>query len=142
MDDRIECIARAPVFITLKDHKPDFRQNPSCRLLNPVKSKLCKVSKLIIEKINKKPISELHFYQWKNADSVFEWFIDISNKKDSSFIQLDIKEFYPSINEDISTNTFQFAKLHTTVDDKDLRLIMQYRKSSLFSAMKLGKRNQ
>ena len=30
LDDYIECIARTPGFITLKDHKPDFRQNPSC----------------------------------------------------------------------------------------------------------------
>ena len=37
LDDRIECIGRTPAFITLKDHKPDFRQNPSCRLINPAK---------------------------------------------------------------------------------------------------------
>ena len=61
-----------------------------------------------------------------------KWFIDISNKNDCSFIQLDIKEFYPSINEDILTNAIQFAKLHTTIDDKDLRLIMHCRKSLLF----------
>ena len=30
LDGRIECIARTLAFITLKDHKPDFRQNPSC----------------------------------------------------------------------------------------------------------------
>ena len=59
--DRIECIARTPAFIPLKDHKPDFWQNPSCRLINPAKNELGKVSKLIIEKINKKLISELHF---------------------------------------------------------------------------------
>ena len=61
-----------------------------------------------------------------------KWFIDISNKNDCSFIQLDIKEFYPSINEDILTNAIQFAKLHTTIDDKDLRLITHCRKSLLF----------
>ena len=90
LDDRIKCIARTPAFITLKDHKPDFRQNPSCRLINPAKNELGKVSKLIIEKINKKLISELHFNQWKNTNSFLKWFIDISNKKNCSFIQLDI----------------------------------------------------
>ena len=132
LDDRMECIAKTPPFITLKDHKPDFRQNPSCRLINPAKNQLEKVSKLIIEKISKNLISELHFNQWKNTNSVLKWFIDISNKKDCSFIQLDIKEFYRSINEEILTNAIQFAKLHTTIDDKDLRLIMHYRKSLLF----------
>ena len=70
LDDRIECIARTSAFITLRDHKPDFRQNPSCRLINPAKNELGKVSKLIIEKINEKLISELHFNQWKNTHSV------------------------------------------------------------------------
>ena len=128
----MECIAKTPAFITLKDHQPDFRQNLSCRLINPVKNQLAKVSKLIIEKINKNLISELLFNQWNNTNSVLKWFIDISNKKDCSFIQLDIKEFYPSINEDILTNAIQFAKLHTIIDDKDLRLIMHCRKSLLF----------
>ena len=138
MDGRIECIARTPAFITLKELKPDFRQNPLCRLINP--SKLI-VSKLIIEKINKKLISDFHFNQWKNTDSVLKWFIDISNKKDSSFIQLDIKEFYPSINEDILTNAIQFTKLHTTIDDKDLCLIIHWRKSLLFFSNETWKNN-
>ena len=97
-----------------------------------MKNELGKVNQLIIDKVNKKEISELHFNQWKNINSVLKWFIDISIKKDCSFIQLDIKEFYPSINKDILTNAIQLAKLHTTIDDKDLRLIMHYRKSLLF----------
>ena len=88
LDERFQCIARTPAFITLKDHKPDFQKNLP-RRLSPEKNELGKVSKLIIEKINKKLISELH-----NTDSVLKWFIDISNKKHCSFIQLEIKEFY------------------------------------------------
>ena len=82
--------------------------------------------------MNKNLISELHFNQWKNIDSVLKRFIDISNKKDSLFVQLDIKEFYPSINEDILTNAIQFATLHSATDDKDLHLIRHCRKSLLF----------
>ena len=55
---------------------------------------------------------------------------------DSSFIQLGIKEFYPSINEDILKNTIQFSKLYTTIDDKGLRLIMHCRKSLRFFGSK------
>ena len=53
LDERIECIVRTPVFVTLKDYKPDFRKNPPCRLINPARNELGKVTKLIIEKINK-----------------------------------------------------------------------------------------
>ena len=68
LNDHIECIARTLAFTTLKDHKPDFQQNLSCWLINSAKTELGKFSKLIIEKINKKVISELHFNQWKNTD--------------------------------------------------------------------------
>ena len=50
------------------------------------------------------------------------------NKKNSSLIQLDIKEFYPSSNEDILTNAIQFAKLQKSIDEKNLRLIMNWKK--------------
>ena len=59
--DYIEFIARTHAFNTLNDHKSSIWQNPSRRLINPAKNKLGKVSKLIIDKINKKLISELHF---------------------------------------------------------------------------------
>lgn len=39
-------------FITLNDHKPNFTTNPKCRLINPLKSELGKVSKFLIEKVN------------------------------------------------------------------------------------------
>ena len=51
LDDCIECIAKTPAFITRKDNKPEFWQNLSSRLINP--AKVGKVSKQIIEKINK-----------------------------------------------------------------------------------------
>ena len=50
---------------------------------------------------------------------------------DGSFIQLDKKESYPSIKEDILTNAIQFAKLHNTIDDKNLSLIKHCKKSLL-----------
>ena len=98
------------------------------------KKKLGKVNKLIIEKISKRLISELHFNQWKKTDSVLKWFIGISSKKGCSYIQPDIKEFYPQINEDILINAIK-----TTIDDKDLRLIMHWRKSLLFFGNKTRK---
>ena len=81
LDNGIECIARTPAFITLKDHKSEIRQNPSCRL--SAKNELGKVSKLIIEKTNKKLISKLHFSQWKNTNSVLKWLFHIPNEKDT-----------------------------------------------------------
>ena len=54
LSDRIEKLAEAPVYITLKDHKGNFRSMPSCQLINPSKNKIGKTSKIASEKINKK----------------------------------------------------------------------------------------
>ena len=43
---RIENLAVAPAYITLIDHKENFRSKPSCRLINPSKTKLGKSVKL------------------------------------------------------------------------------------------------
>ena len=50
ISDRVERIARTPTFVTLKDHKDNFRSNPTCRLINPSKNELEKVSKQLVEK--------------------------------------------------------------------------------------------
>ena len=50
LDNRIEQLPEKPAFITLKDHKPNFVTNPKCRLINPTKSNLGKVSKHILRR--------------------------------------------------------------------------------------------
>ena len=78
----------------LKDHKENFRSNPSCRLINPSKTELGRISKTILARINNELLSKLNYNQWKNTD-VINLFKNITDKKHCKFIQLDIKEFYP-----------------------------------------------
>ena len=63
LSDRIEKLAEAPAYITLKDHKENFRSKPSYRLINPSKNKIWKISKIVLEKINNKLLKELDFNQ-------------------------------------------------------------------------------
>ena len=50
---RVDRTSENPAFITLKDpYKPDFENHPKCRLINPSKSSLGKVSKVILDRIN------------------------------------------------------------------------------------------
>ena len=44
IDNRTEQIEKQQAFITLKDHKDNFANHPTCRLVNPAKSELGKVS--------------------------------------------------------------------------------------------------
>ena len=38
--NRVDSLATKDFFITLKDHKPNFSNNPTCRLINPSKSEI------------------------------------------------------------------------------------------------------
>ena len=85
-------------------------------------------------------IYQCHFNKLQNTNSVLKWFTDISSKKDSTFIQLDIEEFYPSVNEEIVAIAIQFAKLHTTIDNKDLHLIIHCENSLPFFGNEIWKK--
>ena len=56
LEDRIEKMQESECYITVKDHKEDFPHKISCRLINPSKSDIGKLSKIILDKIN----SDLH----------------------------------------------------------------------------------
>ena len=44
--------AQNEAFVTIKRHKPNFPENVACRLLNPCKSEISKVSKVYFENIS------------------------------------------------------------------------------------------
>ena len=43
--DRVEVMSQTNAFITIKDHKPNFQTNTKCRLINPAKTQIGKISK-------------------------------------------------------------------------------------------------
>ena len=93
LSDRIVKLVETLSNVKLKDHKDNFRSNPSCHLINPSKSEICKVSKILSDNINKNFLSQLKYNQWKNASEVIHWFSNINEKQNCKFIQLDIKDF-------------------------------------------------
>ena len=50
--NRIDVMAQRNSYITLKDHKENFESNPKFRLINPSKTELGKVSKVVLDEIN------------------------------------------------------------------------------------------
>ena len=67
-------MARKPAYITLKDQKENFNINPKCCLINPAKTELEKVAKIIVENINKTVREKLHYNQWRNTSNLMDWF--------------------------------------------------------------------
>ena len=132
LDDRINTVAKKEAFISLKDHKPNFDNNPKCRLINPTKSEIGKISKKILERINHKVKRQTHSHQWKNTQEVIDWFKKIENTDKSGFICFDIVDFYPSISEEILTNALDFASAYTPISTEDRHIIMHTKKALLY----------
>ena len=103
------------------------------RLLNPSKSDIGNISKNILDRINKLLIAFTHANQWKNTSTVIYWFKNIPNKRQPSFIQFDLENFYPSIFLTLFNNAIQYAWEITEITNHDISVIKHSRKTLLFS---------
>ena len=130
--DRVDINGENNCFITLKDHKENFENNPTTRLINPAKNELGRISKVILEKINTQIRTSYNLNQWKSTSNVIEWFSNIEDKQTHKFMMFDVKDFYPSINEKLLINAIKFAERSLTLDQKDKEIIFHSRKSLLF----------
>ena len=74
LEDRMEKLQTSEAYITVKDHKEDFNVKPSFRLINPSKTDVGRVSKQLLDNINQELLRSTHVNQWKNTNSVFDWF--------------------------------------------------------------------
>ena len=93
IDDLIERMYENESYITIKDHKENFPNKISCRLINPSKSDIEKISKTILDKIISKIVSLTNVNQWKNSTSVIEWYKTIPNKDQYRYIIFGIEKF-------------------------------------------------
>ena len=69
--------------------------------------------------------------EWKNTASIIDWFKKIESKSSHKFL-FDIKDFYPTIKEDLLIEALEFAKQHVTIKSKDREKIFHARKSLLY----------
>ena len=133
LDDRVEQLAERTAFITLKDHKENFDNNPKCRLLNPAKSEIGKISRSHLQRINSEIRAATSLNQWRNTSTVIEWFRNIGSKNDRKFVQLDIVEFYPSITKALLDRALEFASTYTSIPEQVVEIIHHSRASVLFA---------
>ena len=106
-------------FITLKDHRENFQNNPSVRLINPAKNELGRFSKFIIQAVNKELRHKINLNQWKNTEDVIDWFKSIKDKQHCKFVIFGIKDFYPSINKSLLKQSLDFAEKYIKVTSED-----------------------
>ena len=116
-------------FITLKDHKLNFQNNATVRLLNPAKNELVRISKNILDKINVNPHNSLHYNQWKNTQEGSKA-LTINNIIRLSCLTSKVftRQFLQFL-----TNVLAFAETMINLDDHDKKIIYHSRKSLLFN---------
>ena len=111
LEDRIEKMQESECYITVKDHEEDFPHNISYRLINPSKSDIGNLCKIILDKINSDVLPSLKINQGKNSQEVIEWFKNIRNKNNASLIVFDVESFYSSISLELFHKVTNFVKL-------------------------------
>ena len=89
--DRVFETTERQCFATFKDHKINFNNNPSVRLINRMKPEIGKIAKKIQEKINHTVRAKSKLQQWRNAtdDSTKP-----KIKEKVKFVKFDVCNFY------------------------------------------------
>jgi len=118
------------VLITLKDHKPDFTSNQSCRLINPSKSEIGIISKHIVEVIKATKVN-----LGKSTPNVIEWFQTIPDKAQHAFVTFDVCDFYPSISEQLLKKALDHASPFTCITPQERLIIIHVKKSLLLAGL-------
>ena len=95
LDNRIEALALKPSYLTLKDHKSDWPGKVHCRLINPTKTNLGKISKSILDRVNGEVRKGTGFKQFKNINQV------LPEKKTLRWLKFDVTAFYPSMSMEL-----------------------------------------
>ena len=111
-------------YITLNNHKPNFKNNPKVRLINSAKNEIGRVSENILDKTNQKPRNSLRINQWKDTSEAIECFLKIPNKNRYKLAIFDIKDFYPPISEKPLDRTCNIC----TTPENHFCLVMKNRK--------------
>ena len=132
--DRIDKLQEKEAYITIKDHKDDFPNKIFCRLINPCKLSIGKISEVILDRINTAVRIQTKVNQWKDTFTVIDSFKNIPDKKPCYFMVFIIKSFYSSTSEKLFNEAIQYehAKNIVEIPDHDMIIINHCRKSLLF----------
>ena len=137
LEDRIQVHSENNAFISLKDHKSNFRSHETgskpARLINPAKPNIAKVSKTILQTINSEIRAKTGLNQWQSTDQVLQWFTGFENKKDYRFFKYDVESFYPSIKQELLESALQWATSNgAIITNTERNIIFTSRKNFLF----------
>ena len=88
--DRMMSYREVPANGTLKDHKDSFPDRLEIRLLNGAKSDMGVISKILVQRINKKVMAATGLSLWRDNTATLKWFDGLADKHQLKFIVFDI----------------------------------------------------
>ena len=110
ISDRVDKYVESEAYVTIKDTKPNFPSRIQCRLINPAKSNVGQISKIILEKTVQQIKVSRASLLWRSSQEVIHWFQALENKESLTFFKFDVVSFYPSISKKLFSDTIQWAK--------------------------------
>ena len=113
MKGRVEKYNIKRSFSTFKDNKSGLQSNPTCRLINPSKSQMGKISKIILQDICATMRIALNINQWHSTEDCIQWFNNLDKNDKCSFIKYDIREMYPLITRKAVNEALKSAEDYT-----------------------------
>ena len=69
--------------------------------------------------------------QWKNTQSVINWFNNIKSKQKHTFTKFDVKDFYPSISRNTLLEALALAKNYCAISMDEVETVVHCCKSIL-----------
>ncbi|KAJ8043938.1 hypothetical protein HOLleu_11262 [Holothuria leucospilota] len=72
LDDRIDQLAEKEVFLSLQDHKDNFQNKPTCRLISPTKTEIGQISKHILDRAIISIKNKTTVNLWKSTRGVLD----------------------------------------------------------------------
>jgi hypothetical protein len=131
VEDRVFETTGRQAFVTLKDHKNNFQNNPTCRLINPCKPEIGKISKQILQRIVTQLRSKTKLKQWRNSEEVIGWFKNLKSKNNLKFVVFDVCNFYATISPELLNESLDFAANLVPISRDERNTILQSRKCFL-----------
>ena len=131
IENRLPGTKLNPAFITIKDHEENFTNNTKCRLINPTKPEIGKVTKNIVDKMNVSIRCKAVVNQWRSTKEVIRWFNNLENKKQLSYLTFDIVDFYPSNTDNLLTKTLKWAQKYHNIAVTEFETIIHARRTIL-----------
>ena len=103
------------------------------RLINGYKTNIGKISKQILDRVNRSILTQTGLNQWKNTQVVIDWFTNFRVLRSHKFISFDIVDFYPSISRDLLLQALNFARKYENITDHEIEIILHAKKNLLYS---------